>query len=137
MRTSLLAWVSACLLASAHASQRGYVLDESGDYRYHKKPCNIPCNEGSCSYRECPYDALSEHKPPSCTGGSCKFVDVDGPSCGGGGCVFVRCTAAACGGGGCHHVNPRDSLRDHYCLGGGCLHNGEKIPQTLNAVLSM
>jgi hypothetical protein len=97
----------------------------------HSKRCSDHCTEGGCKFSSCDADHAT-----SCDGGLCEYIDSTNASCNGGACVFIGCKGSQCRGGGCHHVNPLDTLKDEYCVGGGCKLNGQKIPAVIRGRLT-
>ena len=67
---------------------------------------------------------------PSCNGGMCEFTECANPSCKGGACIFINCVDASCDGGGCKFINPKNTIKENYCKGGGCVLNGKVIPSS-------
>ena len=108
---------------------RNYELSHSNSV--HDSACG-PCPEGSCRFVGCELGAAS------CSGGLCDFEDCSGPSCDGGGCSFVRTRdgPGSCAGGGCGYVDPKETLKEGYCKGGGCTLNGVAVPNTLRGGLT-
>jgi hypothetical protein len=98
-------------------------------------PCG-PCRSGACSFKDCGVGELDK-EPATCNGGLCEITHSTGATCDGGACVFIECEASECQGGGCHHVNPRDTLREGFCEGGGCLLNGGKVPHNMRKRLTV
>jgi len=115
------------------ASRRQYVLPPSEE-EYHLRSCGSSCPEGGCKFNRCGVD---EAETSGCDGGLCEFIDCVDASCPGGSCVFISSKGSSCSGGACHHVNPKDTLTDGYCSGGGCMLNGEPIRATLRNELTV
>jgi len=128
-------------LASEHsgatADIRKYKYEPDPDEEYHTKGCHSSCGEGGCRYEYCGRTREKIANPvANCEGGLCEFTECEDASCDGGSCIFVNSKRSTCHGGGCHHVQPKDTLTDGYCTGGGCRLNGEAIPATLKDSLS-
>ena len=103
----------------------------------HPRPCHLSCDSGACSYEGCgrAYGGIDTPEP-TCNGGACDFADTAGASCHGGSCTFIGGIRSTCGGGGCRFVNPTDTLKEDFCVGGGCSLNGVQIESTFRGKLT-